>query len=516
IQADYKPGLPGGLFRSNDGGESWTMMSDSLEISQRAYYYGRVYVDPKDANTVYLPNVDVYESHDGGRTLIRLQPPHGDNHVFWINPDNSQDLIEGNDGGATVSLDGGKTWSSEDNQPTGQFYHANLDNQFPFHIYGAQQDEGSSEAPSAVPSGTIPAVWTRVAGGEECWVVPVPDRPWITYSCGYFSINLKDDRRTGEVREVSPWPSDKNGSAGSQIKFRWGWNHHAAATSPTNPRLFVLGANVLFETADGGTNWKQISPDLTRNDKSKQDRSGGPISKDQTGEEMYDTISAVAFSPLTGQTIWAGSDDGLVHVTTDGGAHWNAVRPPSLPAWAVITCIEPSHTQAGAAYLSASRYMWDDWKPYVYHTTDYGQHWTAISAGLPADQYVNSIRQDPSEPNLLFAGTALTVYMSPDGGGNWMPLGLNLPPVRVNDIEIQAQQHAVVLATFGRSYWVLDNLQFLEQLSGARVAPVAHDALYVFKPQQAWLVKRSGRGYGGGAAGGVNAPAGATVFYHLP
>ncbi|MGH9487979.1 MAG: WD40/YVTN/BNR-like repeat-containing protein [Terriglobales bacterium] len=512
IQANYKPGLPGGLFRSTNAGASWTLMNDSLDISQRAYYYGRVYVDPKDANTVYLPNVGVYESHNGGRTLIPLRPPHGDNHAFWINPDNPQDLIEGNDGGATVSLDGGKRWSSESNQPTGQVYHANLDDQFPFHIYGAQQDEGSSEAPSAVTAGRIPAVWTRVSGGEECWVVPVPTKPWITYSCGYFSINLKDNRRTGETREVSPWPDDKNGSAGSQIKYRWGWNHHAAATSPTNPNLFVLAANVLFETQDGGTDWKQISPDLTRNDKSKQIRSGGPISKDQTGEEMYDTISAVAFSPLSDQIIWAGSDDGLVHVTTDGGSHWSGVRPPSLPAWAVITCIEPSHTQKGAAYLSASRYMWNDWKPYVYHTADYGKHWTAITAGLPENQYVNSIRQDPNDPNLLLAGTALTVYMSLDGGGHWMPLGLNLPPVRVNDIEIQPEQHAVVLATFGRAYWVLDNLQFLEQLSQANVDS---NALYVFKPQQTWLMKRSSFSYRGGA-GGQNAPAGATVFFHLP
>ncbi|MGH9484689.1 MAG: WD40/YVTN/BNR-like repeat-containing protein, partial [Terriglobales bacterium] len=512
IQANYKPGLPGGLFRSSNGGESWALMNDSLEISQRAYYYGRVYVDPKDANTVYLPNVGVFVSHDGGKTLIPLRPPHGDNHVFWINPDNAQDLIEGNDGGATISLDGGKRWSSEDNQPTGQFYHANLDDQFPFHIYGAQQDEGSSEAPSAVPAGSIPAVWTRVAGGEECWVVPVPTKPWITYSCGYFSINLKDNRRTGETREVSPWPDDKNGSAGSQIKYRWGWNHHAAATSPTNPHVFVLAANVLFETQDGGTDWKQISPDLTRNDKSKQIRSGGAISKDQTGEEMYDTISAVQFSPLSDKIIWAGSDDGLVHVTTDGGAHWSAVRPPSLPDWAVITCIEASHTQPGAAYLSASRYMWNDWKPYVYHTTDYGKTWTAISAGLPENQYVNSIRQDPNDPNLLLAGTALTVYMSLDGGGHWMPLSLNLPRVRVNDIEIQPAEHAVVLATFGRAYWVLDNLHFLEQLNKDHVRA---EAAYVFPPEQTWLLKRSSFSYRGGA-GGQNGPSGATVFFHLP
>ncbi|MGH9487609.1 MAG: VPS10 domain-containing protein [Terriglobales bacterium] len=513
IQANYKPGLPGGLFRSDNGGQSWQLMSDSLDITQRAYYYMRVYVDPTDANTIYLPNVGVYASHDAGKSLIALHPPHGDNHAFWINPNHPNDLIEGNDGGATVSLNGGKTWSTEHNQPTGQVYHANLDNQFPFHIYGAQQDEDSSEGPSAVPAGAIPAVWTSVRGGEECWVVPVPDQPWITYTCDEFSVNTKFNRRTGEDDNVSPWPADKNGSAGYEIKYRYGWNHHAAATSPDNPNEFLLGANVLFKTLDGGVDWQVISPDLTRNDKSKQVRSGGPISKDQTGEEMYDTISAIRVSPLNGQIIWVGSDDGLVHVTSDGGAHWSNVTPPGLPAWAVITSVEPSHVAKGAAYVSASRYMMDDFHPYVYKTSDFGQHWIPITHGLPSDEYINSVRQDPSDPNLLLAGSSLSVYFSEDGGSHWMPLRLNLPPVRVNDIEFQPEQHAVVLATFGRAYWVLDNLQFLEQLGRANVSSTAP---YLFQPQQTWLVKRRTFSFGGRGSGGTNLAPGATVFFYLP
>jgi photosystem II stability/assembly factor-like uncharacterized protein len=512
IQADYK-GQAGGLFRSDNSGQSWTLINNSMGITQRAFYYMNVFVDPKDPNTIYLPNVGVYVSHNAGKKLIPLHPPHGDNHVLWINPNNPQIFIEGNDGGATVTLNGGKAWSSENNQPTGQFYHANLDDQFPFHIYGAQQDRGSDEAPSAVPAGMIPPVWKNVQGGEMSWVVPTPGQPWVTYGSGYDSMEWKENRRTGLVTNVSPWPSYKFGLAGSEEKYRYGWIHHPVVFAPGNPKELLMGANVLFETTDEGIHWKVISPDLTRNDKSKQGRPGGPISADVTGEEMFDTISSIAFSPLTDKVIWTGSDDGLVYVTTDAGGHWSQVRPPELPTWSTISCIEPSHTHAGTAYVSASRFDWDDFHPYVYKTTDYGKHWTAITTGLPADQYVESVRQDPNEPNLLFAGTSATVYYSLDGGQQWQPFTLNLPAVRVDDVEIQSEQHAVVLATFGRGFWVLDNLQFVEQLGSAQVAT---DSPYLFKPQQAWLVTRRGGGFGPRGAGGENLAPGATVFFHVP
>ncbi|MDE3135554.1 MAG: glycosyl hydrolase [Acidobacteriota bacterium] len=512
IQADYK-GQAGGLFRSDDSGQSWNLINNSMDITQRAFYYMNVFVDPKDPNTIYLPNVGVYVSHNAGKKLTALHPPHGDNHVFWINPNNPQIFIEGNDGGATVTLNGGKSWSSENNQPTGQFYHANLDDQFPFHIYGAQQDRGSDEAPSAVPAGIIPPVWRNVQGGEMSWVVPTPGQPWVTYGSGYDSMEWKENRRTGLITNVSPWPSYKFGLAGSEDKYRYGWIHHPVVFAPGNPKELLMGANVLFETTDEGIHWKAISPDLTRNDKSKQGRPGGPISADVTGEEMFDTISSIAFSPLSDNVIWTGSDDGLVYVTTDAGGHWSPVRPPALPTWSTITCIEPSHTDAGTAYVSASRFDWDDFHPYVYKTTDYGKHWTVLTTGLPQDQYVESVRQDPNEANLLFAGTSATVYYSLDGGQQWQPFSLNLPAVRVSDVEIQPEQHAVVLATFGRGFWVLDNLQFVEQLGTAQVAS---DASYLFKPQQAWLVTRRGGGFGPRGAGGENLAAGATVFFNVP
>jgi photosystem II stability/assembly factor-like uncharacterized protein len=516
IQAETNvPGKPGGLFRSDNGGQSWTLMNNSLDITQRAFYYARVFVDPQDANTIYLPNADVFVSHDAGKTLSKLKPPHGDNHAFWINPDHPQILIEGNDGGATVSLDGGKTWSSEDNQPTGQFYHANLDDQFPFHIYGAQQDRGSVQAPSAVAAGGIPAVWPSVKGGEASWVVPTPGQPWITYGSGYYTQEWREDRRTGLSTQVPAWGQWNFGSAATETKYRFGWWYHPKVFAPHNPKELLLGANVVFETVDQGVHWKVISPDLTRNDKSKQQRPGGPISADVTGEEVFGTLSSIAFSPLSDDIIWTGSDDGLVHVTTDAGGHWQGVRPPQLPASSTITSIEPSHQKEGTVYVSASRYQWDDFHPYVYKTTDSGSHWTAITTGLPEGQYVESVREDPNDPSLLFAGTSATVYMSLDGGAHWQPLSLNLPAVRVTDIEIQPGQHAVVLSTFGRAFWVLDNLQFLEQLSAARVAS---DAAYLFKPQQTWLVTRRTSGFGAQAAPntGENLPPGVAVFFHLP
>lgn len=512
VQAHVTDSEPGGLYRSDDAGNSWTLVNTSMEITQRAFYYMRVYVDPKDANTIWLPNVELLVSHDGGKTIKKVATPHGDNHALWINPDSTKIMIEGNDGGATVSLNGGRSWSSEMNQPTGQFYHANLDNQFPFHIYGPQQDRGSVEGPSAVRGSKIPPVWKNVIGGELGWVVPTPGRPWVSYGSGYYGLNYKENRRLAVLTNVTPYPGYQFGHKGASIKYRFGWTFHPITFAPGNPNMLLIGANVVFKTLDEGINWTVISPDLTRNDKSKQQRPGGPISADVTGEEMYDTISTIAVSPFSDGTIWVGTDDGLVQLTTDGGKTWNEVRPPSMPTWATVSSIDASPTDRGTAYVTASRFMWDDFRPYVYKTTDFGKHWTEITNGLPDDEYAMSIRQDPVDPKLLFVGTSASVYMSLDGGAHWQSLALNLPAVVVSDIQIQPQQHAVVLATFGRAFWSLDNLQFLEQLGSV---DVKKDAPYLFKPQQAWLVKRS-QGFGAAGSGGENLSADASVFFHLP
>ena len=397
----------GGVFRSDDAGATWKRVNEEMKLRQRAFYYMTIYADPKDPNTVYAPEVDaLFVSHDGAKTFTKLKTPHGDNHVVWINPDDTRILLEGNDGGATVSIDAGKTWSTEHNQPTGQFYHVNIDDQFPFHIYGAQQDEGSFEGPSAHNGGTIPlSAWHEVAYGESTYTVPQPGDPKITYGSGYYSIFVRHDQRTNEYRSVSPWPHYQEGSSSGELKNRFGWTH-PILFSPANPKQLFIAAQVIFRSDDYGATWTQISPDLTRNEADKQVPSGGPIDLDQSGAEIYPLVSALAVSPLDGNLIWAGSDDGLAHVSTDGGKNWQKVTPPGLPDHAWISCIEASHTDKQTAYLTARRYMLDDFKPYIFKTTDLGKHWSPITTGLPADEFVFDLRQDPNESKLLFVGSS--------------------------------------------------------------------------------------------------------------
>ena len=507
----------GGLFRSDDGGKSFKRVNHNWELRQRAFYYMAVFVDPKDPDTVYMPQVlALFVSHDGGKSFKKLHTPHGDNHIVWINPDNTKILLEGNDGGATVSTDGGETWSTEHNQPTGQFYHVNLDDQFPFHMYGAQQDEGSFEGPSASSDGMISlGAWHRVAYGESTFTVPQPGNPDITYGSGYFSIFLRYDMAIGQYQSVSPWPNYQEGASAGELKYRFAWTH-PIVFSPVNPKELLIGSQYVMESDDYGQTWKTISPDLTRNVASTEAPTGGPIDLDQSGAEIYPNVSALAVSPLDGGVIWAGSSDGLVHVTTDGGKHWRAVTPPALPKWTDIDSIEPSHVAKGTAYLSASRYMWDDFKPYVFETTDYGKHWREITRGLPAAQYVLAVRQDPDDANLLFLGTKNTVYASFDGGGHWQPLALNLPRVQVRDVAIDTRQGDVVVATHGRAFWVLDNLALLEQLT--KSPDVGTGSASLFAPQTAWLTHAYGKPEfpGAGKGAGQNPPFGATVFFQIP
>jgi photosystem II stability/assembly factor-like uncharacterized protein len=504
----------GGVFRSADAGKTWRRVNDQWKLRQRAFYYMSIFADPTDPNVVYAPEVDaLFVSRNGGRTFAKLFTPHGDNHIVWIDPLDPRILLEGNDGGATVSTDGGKSWSTEHNQPTGQFYHISIDGRFPFHVYGAQQDEGSFEGPSASHDGYINlAKWHSVAYGESTFVAPQPNDPDVTYGSGYFSIFLKYDLRTGQYEEISPWPEYLEGSASAAQKYRFGWTH-PILFSPANPKQLLVGAQYVLESDDYGQTWKRISPDLTRNVASTQSTSGGPIDIDQSGAEIFPGLASLAVSPLNGNVIWAGSDDGLVHLTTDGGAHWENVTPSELREWTQISSIEPSHFEQGTAYISASRYMWDDFHPYIFKTTDYGRHWTAMTAGLPDDEYVFTVRQDPQDADLFFAATKNTVYVSFDAGANWQPLTLNLPRVQVRDIAIDTREGEVAIATHGRSFWILDDLALLEQLTKR---PQAGGA-YVFAPQTAWLTHAYGSSpYAAFVSAGDNPPFGATVFFHVP
>ena len=507
----------GGVFRSADGGATWKRMNGQMKLRQRAFYYMAIFADPVNSQVAYAPQVDgVFKTTNGGKTWKTITPP-GDHHIIWVNPRHPDIMLEGDDGGATVSVDGGKSWSTENNQNTGQYYHVSIDHQFPFHVYGAAQDEGAFEGPSATANGGINlGDWRNVALGESTFVAPEPGNANVTYGSGYYSSLARLDHSVEQVHNVSPWPTYMSGASSGETKYRFGWTH-PIFFSPANPNELLVAAQVVFSSTDRGETWKILSPDLTRNDPGTEQPSGGSIDFDQTGVETFPDISSLAVSPLNGSVMWAGSADGLVHISTDHGANWKLITPPDLPQWAQISSIEPSHISAGTAYLTASRYQWDDYHPYVYKTSDYGAHWSAMSTGLPQDQYAFVVRQDPREPRLLFAGTRSTAYVSFDGGGRWQPLTLNLPGVQVRDFAIDARQGELVAATHGRAFWILDNLKFLESLaaqSGADArASLAKPLL--FQPETAWLSHSYGGGFFGGGAG-QNPAYGATVFFNVP
>ncbi len=506
----------GGVFRSADAGKTWTRVNDQWKLRQRAFYYTAIFADPTNPNRVYAPNVNtLYVTNDGGKVWKTIDSlPHGDNHIVWINPNHPNILLEGNDGGATVSVNSGETWSTDLNQPTGQIYHVALDDQFPFHIFGASQDEGAWEYASADTGGGLTINdWHPVALGESTFIAPDPDDPLVTYGSGYYSSFVSLNRVTGQEKNVSPWPRYMAGESSLDTKYRFGWTH-PIMFSPANHSELLMTAQVVFSSTDRGQTWTIISPDLTRNDPSTEGPTGGPVYGDQTGAETFPDISSLAVSPLDANILWAGSADGLVHVTRDHGATWTAVTPPQLPQWAQISSIEPSHTDKATTYLTASRYMWDDFHPYVYETSDYGAHWTQITNGLPDDQYVFVVRQDPREPRLLFAGTRSTAYVSLDGGGQWQPLTLGLPGVQVRDLAVDVREGELVAATHGRAYWILDDLALLEQLARQSSYSVAN--VQLFSPETAWLTQSYGGGNFTAPNTGANPRYGARVFFNVP
>ena len=499
----------GGIYRSDDGGDSWHLTTDDHRFRQRAWYYSHIFADPKSAETVYILNTGAYRSNDGGKTFASIRAPHGDNHGLWIDPTNPRRLINGNDGGATVSIDGGESWTSVYNQPTAQFYHVATDNRFPYYMYGAQQDNSTVAIASASPNRAIDRPdWYEVGGGESGYIAPDPADPEIVYAGSYGGDISRYDHRTGEEQAVNPWPVNPIGWAAADVKYRFQWTE-PIIFSPHDSKTMYFASEVLFKTTDGGMSWTIISPDLTRNDKSKQAASGGPITKDNTGVEVYDTIFSVVESPVQKDLIWAGTDDGLVQLTRDGGQHWENVTPKAMPDWGTVSMIEASSRDAGTAYLAVERHKSDDFAPYVFKTTDFGKTWTTLVAGLPANNYVHAVRVDPRRPNLLFAGTEQGVYVSFDDGARWQPLQLNLPASPVNDLVIKNTD--LVVATHGRSFWVLDDITPLEQYEESIPQQEAH----LFTPAAASHTVFRGSFFVATGNVGKNPPAGAVIDYWL-
>jgi photosystem II stability/assembly factor-like uncharacterized protein len=498
----------GGVFRSDNAGKTWSKINEQRNLRQRAWYYTRIYADPKNADTVYVLNTGFYKSNDAGRTYTPIGVEHGDCHDLWLAPTDAARVIIGDDGGAAVSFNGGRSWSPESNQPTAQFYRVALDNDFPYHIYGAQQDNSTVRIASRTTDSAIDRTdWYDVGGGESGWIAPSPRDSEIVYAGSYGGLITRQDHRTGQLRDVSPWPDNPMGAGAADLKYRFQWNF-PMVFSPHDPSTLYAGGNILFKSTNEGQSWQPISGDLTRNDKSKQASSGGPITKDNTSIEYYCTIFTVMESPVEKGVIWAGSDDGLVHITRDGGKSWQNVTPKGMPEWIQINSIDASSIDAGTAYVAATMYKLDDFRPYLYKTNDYGKTWKKITDGIPDNAFTRVIREDPNRRGLLFAGTETGMYVSFDDGGYWQSLRLNLPVVPITDLAIHKREKDLVAATQGRAFWVLDDLPLLYQLADA-----AKSDAYLFKPEDAYRMPGGGS-FGRAASAGQNPPNGAVIYYY--
>ncbi len=500
----------GGLYRSDDGGETWELVDANRAFWQRAWYYMHIIADPQSADTVYIANVEFYKSTDGGHTFNKVKVPHGDNHGMWIDPKDTRRMIVSNDGGVTVSLDGGETWSQQNNQPTAQFYHVIADTRTPYFIYGAQQDNTTVAIASRSDNGFIDTPdWYQVGGGEAGYIAPFPPDPNIVYAGDYQGKITRFDKSTGQLKDIEEHPDVSDGEGAANLEHRFQWTA-PLVISPHDPNTLYHGGERLFKTTDGGMHWQAISPDLTRNDKSKQQPSGGPIDIDDTGTEYYDTIFAVAESPITKGLIWAGTDDGLVQLTRDGGKNWANVTPSQIPEFSRISLIDASPIDAGAAYVAVDRHENDDMHPYIFKTADYGKTWAKITNGIPDNTFVRAVRADPKKRGLLYAGTETGVFVSFDDGANWRSMQLNLPTTPVHDLIVKNDD--LVLATHGRSFWVLDDVSPLRQFTN----DVPSQDVHLYTPSTAYRMQNPDQDdIPKPVRVGQNPPAGAIFYYFL-
>jgi photosystem II stability/assembly factor-like uncharacterized protein len=504
-------GDEGGIYRSEDDGQSFRKINGDRNFLQRAWYYTHIVADPVDENTVYVMNAGFYRSIDGGESFGFVSVPHGDNHDLWIHPSNNQIMVESNDGGANVSYNGGASWTPESNQPTAEFYRATVDDQFPYHVYGAQQDNTTvGIASRTLGLGIDETDWYPVGGGESGHIAVDPRDPNIVYAGSYGGLITRYDHRTKTTRNIVGYPELALGQKPADLKYRFQWSA-PIRISHHDPRILYHTSNYVHESRDEGQSWRLISLDLTRNDPEHQDFAGGPITRDSTGVEVYGTIFSFEESPLEAGVLWAGSDDGKLHVTRNQGESWEDVTPPGLPELSTINSIDLSRHEPGRAHIAAYRYRYDDFTPYLFQTNDYGKTWKRIADGthgIPADHFTRVVREDPDRRGLLYAGTEFGMYASFDDGAHWQPFQLNLPVTPITDLQITEKD--LVVATQGRSFWILDDLTPLHQLSES----VEASDRYLFAP-------RGGHRLGGAGLAfpqpnvGQNPPRGVVINYYL-
>tara|TARA_R110002167_G_scaffold72932_1_gene204693 strand:- start:947 stop:4090 length:3144 start_codon:yes stop_codon:yes gene_type:complete len=473
----------GGLYRSEDGGKTWSVVNEERKIRQRAWYYTRVYADTQDEDVVYVLNVNYHKSTDGGKSFNTFNAPHGDHHDLWVSPEDSQRMIIGDDGGAQISYDGGETWSTYNNQPTAQFYRVTTDNSFPYRIYVAQQDNSTLRIDHRSDENNIGnGNWEETAGGESAWIAVDPKDNDIVYGGSYDGFLTRVNHKTGTVRGINVWPDNPMGAGAEAMKYRFQWNF-PILFSRHNPKKLYTFSNYVHVTENEGQSWEVLSGDLTRNDPTKLVSSGGPITQDNTSVEYYCTIFAANESPLKEGILWVGSDDGLIHVSKDSGATWDNVTPTNMPEWNMINSIEPSYFDEGTCYVAATRYKLGDFQPYLYKTTDYGKSWTKITNGIPAEHFTRVVREDPKKKGLLYAGTETGMYVSFNDGASWSPFQMNLPIVPITDLAIKDDN--LIVATQGRSLWIIDDLTVLHQLDESK----KNQNTILFKPRDSYRTK---------------------------
>ena len=499
----------GGLYRSDDGGATWTKINSERKLRQRAWYYTRLYADTKDVNTVYVLNVRYHKSTDGGSSFQTYNAPHGDHHDLWIAPEDPNRMVIGDDGGAQVSYDGGRSWSTYLNQPTSQFYRITTDNSFPYRIYVAQQDNSTIRIPHRTNGFAITEDdWESTAGGESAHIAVDPEDSEIVYGGSYDGFLTRVNHRNKTTRSVSVWPDNPMGHGAEDFKYRFQWNFPIIFSKHNPDRLYTF-SNHVHMSENEGQSWQLLSGDLTRNDSEKLKSSGGPITQDNTSVEYYCTIFAAAESPLKEGLLWVGSDDGLIHVTQDGGNSWTNVTPKGMPEWMMINSVEPSAFDEGTCYVAGTRYKSGDFTPYLYKTTDYGKSWKLITRGIPGEHFTRVLREDPKHKGLLYAGTETGMYISFDDGQNWKSFQLNLPIVPITDMTIK--ENNLIVATQGRSIWIIDDLSVIHQLRTNAAFAKAENTL--LKPKPAY--RMGGGGRSGSLTTGTNHPSGVITYFNL-